>query len=68
MFPYFQLEVVSDVISGVNVEHARVDVSAKFGDSRSDRSRDVRLPHFVTDDGRTTMPVDEPCGKNSLWS
>ena len=27
-----------------------MDVLVKFGDSRSNRSRDVRLPHFVKND------------------
>ena len=49
-------EVVSDVISSANVGQVCLDVpvkSVKFGDSRSNRSRDIaplRLPHFVTND------------------
>ena len=47
----FQSEVVSDVISCANVVQAGVDVPEKnFGDSRSNRSRDTRLPHIVTNE------------------
>ena len=45
-----QPEVVSDVISGVVVDQAGVKVPVKFGDSMSKRSRDIRLPQFVTND------------------
>ena len=43
----------SDVISSVVVEPTGMKVRVKFGDSSSNRSRDIRLPHFVTnnDDG-----------------
>ena len=47
-----RLEVVSDVMSSVDVEQVSVDVPVKFGDFRSNRSRYIRLPHFVTDDER----------------
>ena len=43
-------EVDSDVISGVDVKQVGLNVHAKFGDFRSNRSRDIRLPHFVTND------------------
>ena len=33
-----------------------MDVHVKFGDSRSNRSRDIRLPHFVTDEQRHRPP------------
>ena len=49
-FDNCQLEVVSDVISGMVVDPTGVKVPVKFGDSRSNRSRDIRLPHFVTND------------------
>ena len=52
----FGPEVYSDVISGVVVDPTSVKVSAKFDDSMSNRSRDIRVPHFVTnynDDGKT---------------
>ena len=38
------------VISGVMIEPTGVNVHVKFGDSRSNRSPDVRLPYFVTND------------------
>ena len=38
-------EVASDVISGIAVEEACLNVLEKFGDSRSNRSRDMQLPH-----------------------
>ena len=43
-------EVAGDVMSGAALVYVGVDVPTKFGDSRSSRSRDIRLPHFVTDD------------------
>ena len=43
----FRPAVASDVISGVDVEQIAMNVPVTFGDSRSNRSRDVRLPHFV---------------------
>ena len=53
-----RLEAVSDVISGVNVEQVSMDIHVKRGDSRSNRSRYIRLPHFVTDERRRlTDPV-----------
>ena len=35
-----------------------MDIHVKFGDSTSNQFRDVRLPHFVTDndEGRPTDP------------
>ena len=48
----FRPEVVRDVIPGVDVVHIAVDIHI-FGDSRSNCSRDIRLPYFVTDDERT---------------
>ena len=49
----FRPEVVSDIISNVGVEHVGLDVTVKFGDSRLDGSRDLRLPNFVTGDEPT---------------
>ena len=49
----YQPEEASDVVSGMAVQYVSVDVCVKYGDSRSNRSRDIRLPHFVTDK-RTT--------------
>ena len=38
----FRQEVASDVISGVVVQPTRMDVRMKCGDSRSNRSQDIR--------------------------
>ena len=37
----FRPEVVCDVISGANVGQVSANVSVKFGDSRSNRSRHI---------------------------
>ena len=50
----FRPEVHSDVISGVVVDPTGVKVRAKLDDSRSNRSRDIRLPHFVLTTTTTT--------------
>ena len=57
----FRPEVVIDVISGAVVDPTGVKVRVKFGDSRSNRSRDIRLPNFVRT--VTTTPVDRPNDK-----
>ena len=57
-FDNCQPELVSDVISGAVVDPTGVKIRVKFGDSRSNRSRDIRLPDFVTNDndaGRWTL-------------
>ena len=41
-------DATSDVVSGVAYRPIGVMVHAKFNDSRSNRSRDIRLPQFVT--------------------
>ena len=47
----FRPAIYNDVISCVVVNQPMgVKVSVKFGDSRSNRSRDKRLPHFVKND------------------
>ena len=55
----FRPEVVHDIISGANVGRVGMDVPVKFGDSRSNRSRDIRLPYFAmnkeNDAGRPTL-------------
>ena len=56
-----QQEVVSDVIYGVVVEPAGVKVRVKFGDSRSNSSRDIRLPHFVRPTTTTTTTPAYAC-------
>ena len=48
-------EEASDVISGVVVDPTSLDIHVKFGDSWSNRSQDIRLPHFVTDERRRLM-------------
>ena len=45
-------EVDSDLISGVVIGQVGMDVHVAFGDSRPSFSRDIRLPHFVTDERR----------------
>ena len=48
-FDNCQPEAVSDAISGAVVEPTGMKAHIKFGDSRSNRSQDIRLPpHFVT--------------------
>ena len=42
--------LISSVISTVVVDWMGVKVPVKYGDSRSNHSRDMRLPHFVTND------------------
>ena len=44
----FRPEVDGDVISGVVIYTTGVKVHVKFGDSRSTRSLNIRLPHVVT--------------------
>ena len=46
----FRPEVDSGVVSCVVVGQTGMKVLVKFGDSRSNRSRDIRLPHFVMND------------------
>ena len=46
----FRSEVYSDVVSGMAIDPTDMKALVKFGDSRSNRSRDIRLPHFVTND------------------
>ena len=48
-------EVGSDVISGEVVDPASLKVRVKYGDSRSNRSRDIR-----TTPTTTTTPADGP--------
>ena len=57
----FRLEVYSDVISGVIVDSAGVKVLVKFGDSRSNRSRDMRLDSYDNDNN------DNDAGRRILW-
>ena len=56
----FRLQVDSDVVSGVVVDPTGVKIPVKFGDSRSNRSRNIRLPHFATNDN------DDDAGRRTL--
>ena len=65
----FRLEVYSDVMSGAIVDLTGKVCVKKIGDSRSHSSRDIRLPHFVTNDDdndndktKTVTPADGPYG------
>ena len=49
-FDNCQLEAASDVIVGVAVEPTGMKVLVKYGNSKSNRSRYIRLPHSVTND------------------
>ena len=46
-------EAASGVIFGMFVDPTGMKVHVKFCDSRSNRSEDIRLPHFVTNGRRT---------------
>ena len=64
----FRPEVAGNVISGVAVGGSvDVDVPVKFGDSISSRSRDIRLPYFVTDERRRRPTQVLTIGQNTLW-
>ena len=54
-FANCQPEVVSDVISGVVIDPTGLKVPVILCDSRSNRSCDMRLPHFVRSTTTTTM-------------
>ena len=58
-FDKSQLKVAADAISGAAAEHVSMDVSVKFGDSRSRRSRHIRATQFVMDERRTTADCME---------
>ena len=47
-------------MSGVGIEEVGVDIRVKLGDSRSNRFRDMRLSHFVTDERHSY-------GKNAIF-
>ena len=49
---------IADVISGLAVEQVGMDVLVTFGDSRSIRSRDIRVTHFVMDERGTTTNAE----------
>ena len=54
----FRSEADSDVIYGVVVEPSGMKIRVKFGDSRLNRSRDKRLPYFVTNDDNDNDDYD----------
>ena len=56
----FRPEVLNDVMSRAVVDPTGVKVLVKFGASRSNRSRGIRLPHFVTNDN------DDDAGRRIL--
>ena len=47
---YSRPQTVNDVISIMAVQYVGMDECVKFGDSMSNRSRDIRLPQFVMND------------------
>ena len=53
----FRPEVDSDVISGVAIKQLGVNIRVEFGDSKPNRSRDIRVAGFVMDN-------DVDCGYN----
>ena len=67
-FDHCQPEVVSDVKSGVVVDPRGVKVHVKFGDSGSNSSREMRLPHFVTnnDNNINDDDNDDDAGRRPL--
>ena len=52
-------EIDNDVISGVAVDNVGVDVPIKFGDSRSNRLRDIRGADFVSNERKLAYPNSE---------
>ena len=61
-------EKADDVISGVAVGHAGMDVHVKFCDSRSNSSRDIRAAQFVMDEWRRRMTTPQYAGHHHLTS
>ena len=49
-FDKCRLEAAGEVISGLIVDPTDWTATVKFGDSMSNRSRDIQLPHFVAND------------------
>ena len=64
-FDNCQPEAVSGVISGKADQDVGMDVCANFGDSRSNRSRDIRQSHFVTNDDDDDN-YDDDAGRRTL--
>ena len=45
----FWSEVASDVKAATIVDYGDIDIRVKYGDSGSNRPRDIRVAHFVMD-------------------
>ena len=54
-----QLEAATDVISGKAEECVGMNVLIKSGDSRSNRSRDIRAAHVVMKNERTIVDAGQ---------
>ena len=50
----FRAEVDNDVLSGLKVDYVGMHIGVKFGDSRSNGSRDIGGAHFGSNE-RTNM-------------
>ena len=61
----FRMKVNGDVISGVVIDPTCLKVCVKFGDSRSNRSRDIRLSHFWTNHDHAGVRRSSHKGKTS---
>ena len=70
MYMFFAIccrpEIDNDVISGQTVDIIGVDVPIKFGDSRSNHSRDIRLPNDNDDDPNAGVLRSSHKGKMPL--
>ena len=62
----FRQEIDSDVISGADVDPVGMDPHVKFGDSMSNRFRDIQLPNFVTNDDDASLCRSSHKGKTPL--
>ena len=61
-----QIEATSDVISGAIGGQVGMDVRVKFSDSSSNGSRDIRLPHFMTNDDHAGHHICQKITANEL--
>ena len=69
----FRPEVCSDAMSSAVADSTGAKVPVELADSRLSRSRDTRLPHFVTNDDEattrtTTTPADGPYDSSSRYA
>ena len=53
----FRLKVASDDVCGLVIELIGMKDLVKFGDSRSNGSRVIQLPHFVTNEQHRRTPA-----------